>query len=81
MPSVIIDLRADTQAEPEIAREAIDILGRLVSFDTTSSESNLALIAYVETYLAEHGVTSRLVCVGRSGAAARISAGLLGPLH
>lgn len=61
MPSVIIDPRADTQAEPEITREAIDILGRLVSFDTTSSESNLALIAYVEAYLAEHGVTSRRI--------------------
>ncbi|QNA87159.1 acetylornithine deacetylase [Sphingomonas sp. So64.6b] len=41
-----------------IAREAIDILARLVSFDTTSADSNLALIAYVESYLADHGITA-----------------------
>jgi acetylornithine deacetylase len=40
---------------------AIEILGRLVSFDTTSRGSNLALIDWVEAYLAEHGVASRRI--------------------
>jgi len=34
---------------------------RLVGFDTTSRDSNLALIHWVRDYLAEHGVDSRLV--------------------
>jgi acetylornithine deacetylase len=33
-----------------------DVLGRLVAFDTTSRESNLPLIAWVEDYLDQHGV-------------------------
>ncbi|QIG49644.1 acetylornithine deacetylase [Nordella sp. HKS 07] len=37
------------------------ILERLVSFDTTSRNSNLPLIEYVESYLARHGVRSRRV--------------------
>jgi acetylornithine deacetylase len=61
VPSVIADPVAEAPAEPEIARNAIDILARLVSFDTTSSESNLALIAYVEDYLAGHGVAARRI--------------------
>ena len=35
---------------------ALDILARLVAFDTTSRESNLALVAWVESFLAERGV-------------------------
>ena len=35
---------------------AIDLLGRLVAFDTESSKSNLELIDYVEAYLRAHGV-------------------------
>ena len=38
-----------------------DILAGLVAFDTTSRNSNLQLIGYVENYLAGHGVESRLV--------------------
>ena len=38
-----------------------DMLGKLVGFDTTSRESNLDLIRFVETYLAGHGVKSHLV--------------------
>jgi acetylornithine deacetylase len=37
---------------------ATDILATLVGFDTTSRDSNLALIAWVEAYLAGHGVAS-----------------------
>lgn len=46
---------------PEQTRTAIELLARLVSFDTTSHKSNRALQSFVETYLAEHGVTSHLV--------------------
>ena len=42
-------------ADPRRAR-AIEILSRLVAFDTESSKSNLALIDYVETLLREDGV-------------------------
>ena len=35
-----------------------EILERLVAFPTVSDVSNLALIAWVEGYLAEHGVAS-----------------------
>lgn len=38
-----------------------DILADLVAFDTTSRNSNLPLIDYVETYLARHSVESRRV--------------------
>ncbi len=40
---------------------AIDILASLVSFDTTSRLSNLALIEWVEAYLDGHGVAHRRV--------------------
>jgi acetylornithine deacetylase len=36
--------------------EAEDLLATLVAFDTTSAKSNLALIDFVEDYLAGHGV-------------------------
>ena len=39
----------------------VDILRTLVGFDTTSRRSNLALIEWVEAYLAEHGVETRRV--------------------
>lgn len=44
-----------------LADRAIAILGHLVSFDTTSRGSNLALIDWVEGYLADHGVTSERI--------------------
>jgi len=37
------------------------ILRDLVAFDTTSAKSNLDLIAYVQAYLASHGISSRLI--------------------
>jgi len=40
---------------------SIEMLRRLVAFDTTSRNSNLALIEYVQTYLEAHGVESTLV--------------------
>jgi len=38
-----------------------DILARLVAFDTTSRNTNLPLLDYVEDYLRGHGVVSRRV--------------------
>jgi acetylornithine deacetylase len=40
---------------------AIDLLRTLVGFDTTSSKSNLALIAFVEDYLKGHGIAATRV--------------------
>ena len=39
----------------------IEILRKLISFDTTSANSNLELLAYVQDYLNQHGVDSTLV--------------------
>ena len=38
-----------------------ELLAQLVRFDTTSRESNLALIDFVRTYLQDHGVACELV--------------------
>jgi len=40
---------------------SIEMLRRLVAFDTTSAKSNMALIDYVRDYLAGHGIDSTLV--------------------
>ncbi|MGE0579572.1 acetylornithine deacetylase [Reyranella sp.] len=40
---------------------SIDMLRRLVAFDTTSRNSNLELIHWIRDYLEEHGVPSTLV--------------------
>ena len=50
----------DSDAMPDYAT-ARSILETLIAFDTTSARSNLALIEWVETYLAEHGVASTRV--------------------
>jgi len=47
--------------EQQIAAEAVTILNRLISFDTTSSSSNLALIEYVERFLGDHQVSSQRI--------------------
>lgn len=44
-----------------LAPRAIDLLARLVAFDTTSRLSNLALIEWVEAYLSGLGVSARRV--------------------
>jgi acetylornithine deacetylase len=46
---------------PMPALTSSEILASLVAFDTTSRGSNLGLIAFVEGYLAEHGVTCERV--------------------
>jgi acetylornithine deacetylase len=45
----------------DLSTRAIAMLGKLVAFDTTSRRSNLALIEFVEGWLAEQGVASRRV--------------------
>jgi acetylornithine deacetylase len=45
----------------EAAIESIEMVRRLVGFDTTSRGSNLALIVFVRSYLDGHGVASELV--------------------
>lgn len=55
----------------------LDILERLVAFDTRSSESNLPLIEYVRGVLKEHGIESMLVH-DASGAKANLYA-TIGP--
>jgi acetylornithine deacetylase len=37
------------------------MIAKLISFDTTSRNSNLELIAFVEDYLSSHGIASRLI--------------------
>ena len=51
----------DTRSSEQLTATAIDILATLVGFDTTSRGSNLALIEWVEAYLADLGVASRRV--------------------
>ena len=40
------------------ATAATDILGKLVSFDTTSRNTNIPIIDYIEDYLSAHDVKS-----------------------
>lgn len=46
---------------PAMSSPVRDLLAQLLAFDTTSRESNLALIHFVQSWLAEHGVASRLL--------------------
>lgn len=39
----------------------VELLDRLVGFDTTSHKSNLSIVAFIEDYLLQHGVTSRRI--------------------
>ena len=65
-------------ASEALAARATPILERLVGFDTTSHLSNLALIEWVETYLAGLGVAARRV-PNAGGTKANLLA-TLGPL-
>ena len=50
-----------TESTADLAADALRHLEKLIAFDTTSRDSNLALIEYVEAFLGGHGVTSRRV--------------------
>src|SRR5215468_7580733 len=45
----------------DLTPAALEILERLIAFDTTSRGSNLALIEWVEAYLDRHGAPHRRV--------------------
>lgn len=57
------DSKNVTRFKGKIMKDTLttDILSSLIAFDTTSSESNLALMQFVQSFLAEHNVDSRLV--------------------
>jgi acetylornithine deacetylase len=55
----------------------VEVLARLIAFDTTSRNSNLALIDWVEDFLKERGVASRRV-FNADGAKANLYA-MIGP--
>ncbi|HWE99647.1 MAG TPA: acetylornithine deacetylase [Caulobacteraceae bacterium] len=57
----------------DLARRGTELLERLIGFDTTSRDSNLALIEFVENYLGGHGVASRRI-VSPDGAKANLLA-------
>lgn len=44
-----------------VSKETLDMTRRLIGFDTTSRNSNLELIHFVQDYLKQHGVESLLV--------------------
>lgn len=52
---------APPMKSPDSTTRATEILAHLVSFNSTSRNSNLDLIGWVEAYLAEHGVASTRV--------------------
>jgi acetylornithine deacetylase len=58
-------------------QSTIEILNRLIGFATVSSESNLDIVAWIEDYLSQHGVTSRRI-PDRTGRKASILA-TIGP--
>jgi len=49
------------QSPSALHKTAFEILETLIGFDTTSRNSNLELIAWVEDYLSGHGIASTLV--------------------
>jgi acetylornithine deacetylase len=56
-----------------------ELLARLVDFDTTSHKSNLALVAFVEDYLLQHGVTSTRIAADDGEKASLFAT--IGPEH
>lgn len=39
----------------------IDLLARLIAFDTTSHKSNMGLVRFIQDYLADHGVAAHII--------------------
>src|SRR3546814_12061325 len=55
---------AEQRAEHNVARPdviSLDLIRTLVGYDTTSRDSNLALIGFVQDYLGKLGIECRLV--------------------
>jgi len=59
--SVTFALNSKETAMPDHILTAREILNQLVSFPSVSRDSNLAMIAWIEGYLAGHGVTATRV--------------------
>lgn len=53
-------MKRPVTACPAMSEQAQSLLASLLAFDTTSRESNLALIDFIQRYLADHGVASQL---------------------
>lgn len=51
---------APTPAEQAMLQTSLDLLAKLIAFDTTSVNSNLQLIEFVRKYLQKEGLDSRL---------------------
>jgi acetylornithine deacetylase len=58
-PATLAQVRPASAVRTEDLR-SLDLIRTLVAFDTTSRDSNLALIEWVRAYLARHGVESTL---------------------
>src|SRR5262245_55812415 len=59
-PATSAALRAESAAAGNRGLLAWDLIHKLVSFDTTSRDSNLALIDWLRGYLRGHGVEATL---------------------
>ena len=58
---VTLDFGGQALEDHVVLEDVLNILERLVGFDTTSHKSNLALISYIEGFLKEQGVSSQLI--------------------
>src|SRR5882757_1333929 len=58
LESRIVNAPEAIVARPKLV--ALDLIRTLVGFDTTSRESNLALIDWIRDYLAGHGIDAQL---------------------
>ena len=59
-PATPVSVRPDTSAAAAPGLLAWDLIHKLIAFDTTSRESNLALIDWIRGYLGKHGIASTL---------------------
>ncbi len=69
----------DGQAAPDPRCATAELLAKLVAFDTTSRNSNLALIGFIRGHLDGHGVSYR-VSANEDGSKANLHA-VIGPLE
>ena len=53
-------MQPETEAVARTVPRSLELIRQLVRFDTTSRDSNLALIDWVSTYLRSHGIAWRL---------------------
>jgi acetylornithine deacetylase len=59
-PATLAQVRPDDNPVRAEDLVSLELIRKLVSFDTTSRDSNLALIEWVRTYLDNHGIASTL---------------------